>query len=130
MGFCQKHYDEHSADERLRDDAVRLLHSSLLDDRQLVSSVLRNELSVVQKWWVLACDATNRHRTDTILKDEAPYALDWCISLAKEIIIADRNTRKGERVGNSLEYTRSWVLDRFSNLESGLMSNGIKRPEK
>lgn len=130
MGYCRAHYDEHLEDERLRGEAVRALHSGLIDGHVLANDTLRTELLAIQKWWRVACDAVNYDRDDTVLKDEAPYALEWCISLAKEIVLADEALLKGDRPDHSLEYTKAWVYDRFSNLEAGLMSNGVKRPER
>jgi hypothetical protein len=63
-----------------------------------------------------------------VLSDEAGYAIEWSIALAKEIVDAEIAFRNGAVPSYSLESTREWVWDRFRNLEKGLMSNGIKRP--
>jgi hypothetical protein len=67
-------------------------------------------------------------RKDEVLSDEAEYAIEWCIALAKEIVDAEIAFRKGTPSSYSLESTREWVWERFHNLEKGIMSNGIKRP--
>lgn len=84
----------------------------------------------IRKWWFKACDAINYGRSDPILRDEAEYAAQWCISLAREIVIAERAYKAGEAPSHMLEHTLEWVGERFGNLEKGLMSNGVARPNK
>ncbi len=128
-GFCQMHYDEHLEEERLNSLAVQTLHGGV-HAYVITDSNLRDEFHKLQRWWSTACHAVNIQVKDTILMDEGRYAVEWCISLAKEIILADQALKAGKAVSPSLDYTRGWVWDRFSNLEAGLMSNGVMRPEK
>lgn len=64
---------------------------------------------------------------DPILRDEVEPAKEWCISLAQEIVDAEIAIRNGVRPSYTFEATRLWVWDRFNNLESRLMSNGVPR---
>lgn len=58
---------------------------------------------------------------------EAEYAIDWCISLARELLDAEDAIAMGKKASSSLEITRAWVNERFENLESGRVSNGLPR---
>lgn len=128
-GLCKEHHAEDIEKTRRRDDAIRLLHQSTLDDQRVQTPELRDELYRLQKWWDRACSAVNFQRTDPFLQDEAPYAVEWCISLAQDIAAAERSSRNGGPATTpQLEITRHWVWERFTHLEQGLMSNGIKRP--
>ena len=127
-GFCGKHYKEDEAKRRRRDEAVHILHMSVIGDESLRTPELRDELHRLQEWWQRACWALRLQRTDTVLQDEAEYAVEWCIALAQEIVDAERSTRGGQPATTPhLDTTRHWVWDRFSNLERGLMSNGVSR---
>ncbi len=61
---------------------------------------------------------------------EAAYAQEWYIALAKEIVSAERAVRSGRETDFMLEHTSKMVYERFNNLEKGLMSNGVPRPER
>lgn len=91
---------------------------------------LREEFSQLRRKWDAACHSVNYQVEDPVLRDEAKWAVEWCISLAREIILADQALQAGKAVSASLADTRRWVGERFSNLEAGLMSNGVKRPER
>lgn len=126
-GLCKCHYDEGARREQRRDAAVRTLHSGTVDGRVLNNEELRAELLRLLTWWHRACDAVNYGRKDPVLRDEAEYAVEWCIALAQEISDAELAFRNGENPTPALAATRVWVWDRFRNLEAGLMSNGIER---
>ena len=116
--------------DRRRKAALDALHKSEIEGRPPENAELRDELFRIQKWWYRACDAVNYAREDEVLLDEAKYATEWCIALAQEIVDAEIASRNGQPIPISLERTRDWVWDRFLNLEKGLMSNGVNRPNR
>jgi len=126
-GLCRFHHDESAEKERLRDAALTLLHLGVIDDKLPEDEGLKSESEMLRKWWNKVCRAQNMQIVDPILQDESPYAGEWCISLAQEMVLATRATRRGETVSPSLEFCREWVWERFNNLESGLNSNGTSR---
>jgi len=129
-GFCKAHHEEDLARRELEDDAVQLLHRSTINEQGISEPTLKAELTRIQKWWERACSAINSERSDPILRDETTVASEWCIALAKTIITSERAHRKGTPDFHDFEMTREWVWDRFNNLEKGLMSNGIPRPQR
>lgn len=129
-GLCKEHHQQDQQETQRRHDAADALHRGVVDGSVFQTDALRQELDRLRKWWYTACDAVNYSRPHSVLKDEAEYAVEWCIALAKELVDAERAARLGRlEVHYSLEYTREWVWERFNNLERGLMSNGIARPE-
>ena len=125
--LCEEHHANSEKNKRLREAALNALHSGMVGDRLPDDAVLKEELMRLRKWWDRACNSINYQVQDEVLFDEAKYAIEWCISLAQEIVMAEQAKRVGEEVACSLQATRAWVWERFSNLESGLMSNGINR---
>lgn len=129
FGFCEKHYDENNAEKIMRDDAINALHFSKVDGQYFQNITVKEELHKIQKWWQRICSSVNSGREDKILKDETECSMEWCISLAEEIVKAEKKYRNGDEVlGYEFENTRKWVWERFNNLEKGLMSNRIQRP--
>lgn len=126
-GLCKKHYEKKLAEENLRDSALEALHKGTIDGVLPEGRELCDELIRLREWWFKACYAVNYEIEDEILLDEAQYAIEWCISLAKEIVTAEIAFRNGQAFPASLECTREWVWDRFHNLEMGLKSNGVER---
>jgi hypothetical protein len=127
-GLCKKHYKEESFKHERRERAIQTLHIGTIDDHLPVDKSLGDELSRLCKWWDRACLVLQTNRgTELIPTEEAQYALEWCISLAQEIIDAEIAIRSGKKVSISLNLTREWVWNRFKNLEAGLASNGLKR---
>jgi hypothetical protein len=59
--------------------------------------------------------------------DEADYAAEWCITLAAEIVNAQRQVAAGQAVSTSFEVVRQWVWERSHNLDAGRRSNGTPR---
>ena len=90
---------------------------------------LRNQLFAIRKWWFRACDALNFDRKDSVLQNEAEYAMEWCIALAREIVAAERIVKEGGQPSYMLEHTAKWVYERLANLEKGLKSNGVALEE-
>lgn len=128
-GLCEKHHKEKLQEEKRREAALHALHFGKIADRLVENEELRDELARLRQWWFKTCDAVNNNRKDTVLKDEAEYAAEWCIALAQEIVDAELAFRAGSNSPSnySLVATREWVWQRFRNLEAGLMSNGIQR---
>jgi ATP:corrinoid adenosyltransferase len=128
FGLCKEHYEKAEEDKRRREAALQAFHFTLIDGSLPKSPELREELFQIQDWWRRACDALNFGRKDEVLLDDAEYAVEWCIALAKEIVDAEIAFRNGSAPSYSLESTREWVWARFHNLEKGLRSNGLNRP--
>lgn len=126
-GLCREHNDERIHKNRRRDAALNALHTGAVEGRLPDDPELREELQRLRTWWERACFSINHQRENEILKDEAPYAIEWCISLAVEIVAAETAIRQGNNIPHTLQATRGWVWERFSNLEKGLMSNGVER---
>jgi len=128
-GLCDEHYAEHLEEKRQHDEAVYVLHHGLLENQPFQKEAVAEEFRRIRKWWDRACDSVNYGREDEILRDEAQYALDWCISLTRQIIQEEIAFRQGNDYSLPWNNTRDWVWERFANLESGLMSNGRPRPQ-
>lgn len=129
-GLCKAHAAEASEKERRRNDALEVLHFGVIDKALPSDSTIREELKRLGVWWRAACDSLNYSIPHAVLKDEAEAATSWCIALAQELIEAERAARAGEPFDPTLlNYTRQWVWERFSNLERGLMSNGVEHVE-
>lgn len=126
-GFCEKHEKEETEKERRSNNALKALETATIGGRLPDNPELRDELLRIRKWWFKACDALNYNQKDNVLLDDAKFATEWCIALALEIVDAEIAFRKNLPAPVSLQYTRDLVWDRFSNLEKGLMSNGVKR---
>ena len=70
-------------------------------------------------------------REDPILKDETQFGTDWCIAITQELVDTERDRRAGAGGDTALrQYIRRETWLRFENLEKGLMSNGVARPER
>ncbi len=129
-GLCQRHHDEHTTKERRYSTAVDALHKGLIDGELVRPGPLRDEFNRVRDWWFEVCQAVTASREHPILKDETEYASSWCIGLAESIIDEERELRASAEVDRtSYQYVRKRLWERFENLERGLMSNGIARPE-
>jgi hypothetical protein len=130
-GICTQHYEEDRIRQMRREAAVELLHRGLIDGQPVTTERLRDELRGTQDWWSQVCSVVNAEREHPVLKDETQYAVDWCIGLAASILDEERELRAGKRVdAATYEYLRRGLWDRFQNLERGLMSNGVSRPER
>ena len=70
----------------------------------------------------------NNSNPHAFLKDEAEYGMSWCITLIEEMVGAERAYLSNLDFDTTiLNHTKDWVFERFNNLESGLMSNGLSR---
>jgi hypothetical protein len=63
------------------------------------------------------------------LKDETEFAPEWCIAIASAIIQEEASFRAGREADAGTLYVKGLSWERFENLEAGLMSNGVRRPE-
>ena len=62
--------------------------------------------------------------------DEAEYATEWCISLAQEIVDAQRALTAGTSFQSRWELNAHRFVERLENLEAGLTSNGMPREKR
>jgi len=127
-GLCRVHGTDDAREEVLRSRAVQVLHHGLSADAPPFKPEFADELRRVGPWWRRACDVANTVRVHKKLPlDEAEYAVEWCISLAKAILQANDQAIAGHTHFPELEAVRSWVWERFENLERGYGSNGHAR---
>ena len=119
-GLCRNHHDEDEALRQLRADALTALHSSLIDGELPRHQHLRDELNRLQEYWSRVCSVVQTQRGTPVMPlDEAEYAIEWCISLAQEIVTAQRQVAEGRAISTSLEFTQLWVWERLQNLMPG-----------
>ena len=130
-GLCARHDEEEDRRHKRFMEAADVLHTGVIDGEYIGAGPLRDELSKVRDWWSAACSAVNSQGEHPILKDETEFATHWCIGIAQEIIEAERDRRAGnEGDSDARRYVRQQFWNRFENLERGLMSNGVARPER
>jgi hypothetical protein len=119
-GLCERHHAESLAAENLRRDALHALHRGMIEDELLANDELREELEQLQERWVRACDAVNSERSIPLMPlDEAKYAVEWCIALAQELVLAQRALDADKVIPSTLASTRRWVWERLHDLEKG-----------
>jgi hypothetical protein len=126
-GLCQRHHEEQAANERRREDALALLHRNLVDGTVTTNPEIRDEQIHLGNWWSRTCNSLNANRRDSVLQDEAEYAVDWCIAIATSLVDEERGFRLGMPSDDSLKRHRDIFWNRFVNLDAGLMSNGVAR---
>lgn len=129
-GLCEEHHNQEESRQTRRMYGRDLLLKSVVDGRILSNKELQLELSRLQRWWDRACRSVNFNRTDPLLQDEAEYAIEWCLSISASIVEEERIFRQQSELEPSLRLAREQVWMRFTNLEAGLMSNGIPRDQK
>lgn len=130
-GLCEEHYGEKCVEEELRSSAIRSLHRLSIDGSIPKSEVVRDELLRIGRWWTDICMTVQSGGRHLVLGEEIAYAQDWCIRLSEQLVLFERAVRSGTDLHERklmLHATRTWVWERFENLEKGLMSNGIPRP--
>jgi hypothetical protein len=129
-GLCERHHDE-AERKRLRyDTALVALNTGRIDDEPVGEGALRDEFWRLRDWWSAVCNSMTSNREHPVLRNETEYAVSWCISLAEYIVDEERDRRAGkEDAARAHQYLRRDLWERFENLERGLMSNGIARPE-
>ena len=125
-GLCGEHHHEAEAKRSRHDAALAALNTGQIDNQSVAPGPLRDEFWRLRDWWSSVCNAVNSEREHPILRDETEHAVSWCIGLAEHVVDEERDRRAG-KYDNAHEYLRSRLWERFENLESGLMSNGIPR---
>lgn len=129
-GLCNQHAEEARIRALRREGALEALRFGVIDGVLPSDAMVREELRRLSVWWRVACDSLAYRVPHAILKDEAEAATSWCIGLAQELVDAEKASRAGKVFDQTLlNYTRQSTWERFSNLERGLMSNGVKRPK-
>jgi hypothetical protein len=129
-GRCKVHHEEQRANELARNAAIESLRSLQIDGKFPSKPNLKDELFKVSQWWDKAWMAQRLSRQDSILLDETKYATEWCIALANLISQEERDFLDGREPNATTTHLKKITWERFTNLEAGLLSNGIKRPEK
>jgi hypothetical protein len=117
-GLCRSHYEEHERETLLRSQAITALHTGTVNNMLIADHALHNELEEIREKWSLVCAVSiSRLGNDLLPLNKAEYASEWCISLAVEIIKAQRDLDAGEHISSSYERTRQWVWEQFRLLE-------------
>lgn len=130
-GYCKQHHEERAQAEREQNEAKTIICDSTVDDGPVTDVALKEELERLKTWWYDAVDALRFHSEKRVPKEEAELALSWCLSLAKEMVKAERLRRQGDQTDPyALFSTRHWVWERFNSLEAGLRSNGVPRKKE
>lgn len=128
-GLCRRHHEEAEAEETKERSAIVALRTWQVDGHPPEKPGLKDEMMEVARWWDRACFSLQGNKKDGVLKDEAEYALSWCISIATAIIKQERAHRSGQAEDPAIQYQKDLAWERFKNLEAGLMSNGVERPK-
>lgn len=126
-GLCVEHSEQRKEAHERRDEALTLLHKGIVAGRVLSHPELKEELDRLWRWWREACHAVQSGRTDGILRDEAQYAVEWCIAIAKHICRQERSFRNGDVADPVDHLYKQPFWERFENLEAGRRSNGLPR---
>lgn len=127
-GLCRRHHEESVVREARRSAALDALETITVDGRLIQDERLREEVLRLRERWDQACRVVQWGKGETTMPlDEAEYALEWCISLAQELVDAEVAARDLGPPPARLDATRDWVWDRFRNLDAGLRSNGLAR---
>ena len=127
-GLCERHHKEAEATQLRYDTARAALNSGQIDNEPVGPGPLRDEFWRLRDWWFDVCHYVTTDRQHPILRNETEYAVSWCIGLAEYIVDEERDRRAGKE-GPAHEYLRRDLWERFENLQRGLMSNGVPRPE-
>ncbi len=116
-GFCLAHYEEDLRRGTLRDQARALLFGKA-DGGGVSDHTLQEDLHELMGRWSFVCSAGISQRSnDLVPLEHAEYAADWCISLAEQIIEAQRAINAGMPVACSYENTKRWVWERLHGIE-------------
>jgi hypothetical protein len=117
-GLCRVHYDEESRRTQLHEAAITALHTGEVEGMYLVDETLREDLQQLRDRWFVVCDVVISGRgRDLVPLEHAEYAKEWCISLAEQIVEAQRAITVGKTVASTFEFTKSWVWKRLHDIE-------------
>jgi hypothetical protein len=117
-GLCRKHHEAQKQADELRQDGQSLLEKGLVDQEHVAVDWIRTDLPKLRPWWTRISAAMNPQNEDKDLGEEAPYAKEWCMALAMEMVKAERASRSGtpEEQGKA-EIVRERVWRRLESLE-------------
>lgn len=119
-GLCRKHHEEQKQADELRQDGLSLLEKGRIHEEYVTVEWVKVDLQKLQPWWTRICASMNLQNEDQDLKDEAPYAKEWCMTLAMEMVKAERASRAGAPWDQGkAEITRDRVWRRLDGLEAG-----------
>lgn len=119
-GLCRKHHEAQKQADELRQDGQSLLGKGLVDQEHVTVEWIKTDLQKLQPWWSRISAAMNLQNEDQDLKDETPYAKEWCMTLAMEMVKAERASRAGTPSDQGkTEITRDRVWRRLEGLETG-----------
>ena len=117
-GLCRKHHEEQKQADELRQDGQLLLEKGRIDDEFAKVEWIRSDLQKLQPWWNRICASLNLQNEDKDLKEEAPYAKEWCLALAIEMVKTERAFRAGTPWDQGkAEIIRDRVWRRLESLE-------------
>jgi hypothetical protein len=117
-GLCRVHNDEDLRRTKLRDAAITALHTGEVDGTFGVDGTLIDDLQQLRDRWSVVCNVVISGRdADLVPLEQAQYATEWCISLAEQIVEAQRAIIAGKAVASSLASTKSWVWERLRGIE-------------
>lgn len=94
-GLCRKHHEEQRQADELRQDGQSLLERGRIDEEHASVEWIRIDLQKLQPWWNRISVAMGPQNEDPALKEEAPFAKEWCMTLAMEMVKAERASRAG-----------------------------------
>lgn len=119
-GLCRKHHNEQKQADELRQDGLALLEKGRIDEENAAVEWIKTDLQKLQPWWIRISAAMNLQNEDKDLGDEAPYAKEWCMTLAMEMVKAERASREGTLWDQGkAEIIRDRVWRRLEGLEAG-----------
>lgn len=117
-GLCRKHHEEQKQADELRQDGQSLLEKGLVDQEHASVKWIKADLQKLQPWWNRISASMNLQNEDKDLKDEAPYAKEWCMALAIEMVKTERASRAGMPCDQGkAEIVRDRVWRRLGGLE-------------
>jgi hypothetical protein len=119
-GLCRKHHNELKLADELRQDGQSLLEKGQIDEEYAAVEWIRSDLQKLQPWWHRISAAMDLQNKDQELKEEAPYAKEWCMTLAIEMVKAERAFRAGAPWDQGkAEIIRDRVWRRLDGLAAG-----------
>jgi len=129
-GYCKLHYEKKCKEDADRESALTFLHTGTIDGRLATCPDLAIDIMKIRDWWRQVCQYMQMNKQHPLLQDETECGSSWCIRLGIQIVHAEKAFRNTEPLEqDQLKYARDEVWFRFENIEKGLMSNGIARPE-
>ncbi len=120
-GLCRKHHEEQKKADELRQNAELLLEKGRIDEEHVSVEWIKVDLQKLQPWWKRICSSLRLENEDKDLGDEAPYAKEWCMALAIEMVKTEKASRAGIPCDQGkAEIVRDRVWRRLESLEAGI----------